>query len=217
MKKYMTITGLILIGIFILVFAINYFVIQTTKTSIFSQNKIQAMHTGIVLGAGIRYDGTLSDILKDRADTAIELFQAGKIEKILVSGDNGTMEHNEVVPTQKYLISQGIPKNIIFLDYAGFDTYDSMYRAKHIFHVKSAIIITQNFHLARSVYLCQKMGIECVGTSADKHHYIKIAQFTMREWISRVKAVWEILIKAKPKFLGEIIDINTPVMRKETL
>jgi SanA protein len=208
MKKYTRVFGSIFTAIFVFVFAINVFIIQNTKALILPQNELTPMHTGIVLGAGVHVNGELSDVLKDRADTAIGLFHARKIQKILVSGDNGTLEHNEVVPTKKYLVTAGIPENVIFLDHAGFDTYDSMYRAKHIFQVKSAVVITQEFHLTRSVYLCQKMGIQCVGTPADKHHYLDIIRLTIRECLSRVKAVWEVLIDAKPRFLGEIIDIN---------
>ena len=115
--------------------------------------ELPVSQTAILLGAFVSPNGTLSTVLKDRADTAVNLYQQGKVKTILVTGDDGSVEYNEVNPIRDYLLGKGVPSSAIFLDHAGFDTYSSMYRARDVFVVDSAIIVTQSFHLPRALFL----------------------------------------------------------------
>lgn len=162
--------------------------------------------TAIVLGARVLPDGTLSTVLRDRVDTAIALYKKGIVKTILVSGDNSSVEYNEVNITRIYLLQNGIPSEDIFLDHAGFDTYSTMYRAREVFLVKDAIIVTQTFHLARAIFIAQNLGINAYGISADKREYL--FKNTLRELLANVKAVIDVVLERVPKFLGEEIPIT---------
>lgn len=157
----------------------------------------------IVPGAAVLRSGALSAVFLDRANAAAVLYQAGKAQKILVSGDNSTLEHNEVDPARKYLVSRGIPEADIYLDHAGFDTYSTMYRAHEIFGVTSAIIATQTFHLPRSLFIARSVGIDAVGYRADNVHLL--VRNEVRESLARLKALWDVGIHRTPKFLGDKI------------
>lgn len=160
----------------------------------------------VIPGAAIFPDGSLSSIFIDRADMAIALYEAGKVSKILVSGDNSTVSHNEVNPVRLYLISQGVPDEDIFLDHAGFDTYSTMYRARDIFGVSSVLISTQSFHLPRAVFIARRLGIEAYGVNADVGHML--FRNYIREALADEKAVLDLVSKKKPKYLGEKIPIT---------
>lgn len=167
---------------------------------------VPQVHTAIVLGAGLLRSGNLSTIFKDRVDIALDLYKAGKVKTILITGDDGTPTHNEVNPAREYLLAKGVPGEAIFLDHAGFDTYSSMYRAQEVFLVKDAVVITQSFHLPRSVFIARNLGIKAYGTPADQHDYSIKNNF--REILADVKAVLDITVKRKPKYLGEEIPIT---------
>lgn len=162
--------------------------------------------TAIVLGARVLPDGTLSTVLRDRVDTAITLYKKGAVKTILVSGDNSSIAYNEVNITRIYLLQKGIPSEDIFLDHAGFDTYSTMYRAREVFLVKNAIIVTQSFHLPRAIFIAQRLGINAYGISADKRDYL--FKNTLRELLANVKAFIDVLYGRVPKFLGEEIPIT---------
>ena len=170
--------------------------------------QIPAKYTAIVLGASVYANGNLSPILKDRVDSALELYTAGKVERFLLSGDHGQDNYDEVNSMKDYLNSKGVPDENIFLDHAGFDTYDSMYRANYIFKVENAIVVTQNFHLPRALYIADKLGLDYIGFSADKHKYQYIESLERRETIANMKAFWEILIGKEPTYLGDEIPIT---------
>jgi len=159
---------------------------------------VPVTEVAIVLGASV-VDGKPSPILAARADMAIQLFEAGKVSKILVTGDNGELTHDEVTPVRKYLTDAGIPDDDIFLDHAGFDTYSSMYRARTVFDASSATIVTQDFHLPRALYIARHLGITAYGVAADgqgtPYDY-------MREVPASDKALWDLLTARSPKFLG---------------
>lgn len=160
----------------------------------------------IVPGAAVLSNGTLSSVLEDRANTAIALFDAGKAPKILVSGDNSTVSYNEVNPVRNYLLDHGIPGQDIFLDHAGFDTYDTMYRARAIFEVNSALIATQSFHLPRAVFLARELGINAYGVNADNGSYLW--ENYAREVFADEKAVYELVFHVQPEYLGAQIPIR---------
>lgn len=163
----------------------------------------------LVLGASVRQDGSPSPILRNRLDTAATLYEMGKAPKILLSGDNGQEEYNEVAAMKKYLVERGIPEDNIVLDYAGFSTYDTVYRAKAVFCVDSAIVVTQKYHLYRALYGCEKMGIEAIGVPAnDMGGDAGDSKRDFREIFARVKDFGMWIIKPDPKFLGEKIPID---------
>ncbi|MCR4330838.1 MAG: YdcF family protein, partial [Patescibacteria group bacterium] len=145
------------------------------------------VEVALIPGAAIFQDGALSSIFIDRVDMAIRVYQEGKVSKILVSGDNSTVSHNEVNPVRLYLISKGIPDQDIFLDHAGFDTYSTMYRARDIFGVTSVLIATQSFHLPRAVFIARRLGIVAYGINADVGHML--FRNYVREVLANEKAV----------------------------
>lgn len=208
MKKYKKIIILFIVIILEIFIYIQY-QIQQTKTKIYSDiEKIPEAQTGLLLGARVYTNGNLSDILRDRTKTAIELYKNNKIQKILISGDHGQDEYDEVNAVKEYLLENGIPAEDIFLDHAGFDTYDSIYRAKAIFEVDSITIITQEFHLPRSLYIAEGLDIPANGFIADKQTYVDAIRLALREKLAQVKAFLNITFNAQPKFLGEQISIT---------
>lgn len=207
MKRLLGITcagsAIVVLGVALIFFIIEF------QSDLYIAETVEGfphVDAAIVLGAAILPDGTISQVFKDRADTATLLYAQGYADSILVSGDDGTTTHNEVNPAREYLIGRGVPSEAIFLDHAGFDTYSSMYRAREIFLVRSAVITTQPFHLPRAVFIARRLGIEAYGFPADQHHYgIKN---NLRELLADVKAVGNILFYRKPKYLGDEIPIT---------
>ena len=192
-----------------IIFVVNWYILKSTKSQIFyEQDKLSEKQTALLLGARVYSDGRLSHIMQDRAETAIEIYKMGKVDKILISGDHGTSEYDEVNTIKDYLLKKGVKSEDVFTDHAGFDTYDSVYRARDIFEVDSMIIVTQKFHLPRAVYIANSLGVESVGIVADKRRYVDKERNMIRESISRVKALLNVIFKAQPKFLGEVISIG---------
>ncbi len=173
---------------------------------LYTIDAVPPAHTAIVLGAAIMKDGTPTQIFKDRIDTAAALYRDGKVKSILITGDDGSRTHNEVNPARDYLLSLGVPSEAIFLDHAGFDTYSSMYRAKEVFYVGSAIICTQSFHLPRAVFIARRLGLDVYGVASDQHGYFLRNNF--RELLADVKAVFNLITMREPKYLGEPIPIT---------
>ena len=165
----------------------------------------------IVLGAGVKDDGSPSDILEDRLKTAIEVYNSGVCSKFILSGDHGRESYNEVSVMKEYIINNcDVEEKNVFLDHAGFSTYDSIYRAKDIFEVENAIIITNEYHLPRALYLAKKMGINANGISSDIRNYLFIESYKSREKLAQLKDfVYVNLLKPEPKFLGESIPVSS--------
>jgi len=154
----------------------------------------------MILGASVLGNGTLSPILKERVDKAIELYQAHKVQKILMTGDNGALSHNEVEPVRRYLLQAGIPPEDIFLDHAGFDTYSSMFRARDVFGITSITVVSQHFHLPRAVFIARTLGLQAFGTEAgsgETHIYNDV-----REVPASIKAALDLMFARVPKYLG---------------
>jgi SanA protein len=172
---------------------------------IFTVETVPADRVAIVFGAGLRYDGTPTAILRDRVETAVQLYNNGKVEKLLMSGDNTVVEYNEPESMRQYALSLGVPDEAIVLDYAGRRTYDTCYRAKAIFEVKSAILITQDFHLPRALYLCNHLGIEAVGVEANNFYYRKISRliWNTRELFATFGAFMDVYVYKPLPVLGE--------------
>lgn len=162
----------------------------------------------MILGCGVYDDGTPTPMLKDRLDKGIELYRAGLASKLLLSGDHGTVGYNEVAGMYAYAIAAGIPDEDIFLDHAGFTTYESVYRAKEIFGVKKILVVTQGYHLYRAMFYCRCLGLEGCGIKAQYYPYSGELYRQGREILSRVKAFAYGIIKPDPTYLGDAIDIT---------
>jgi vancomycin permeability regulator SanA len=165
----------------------------------------------IVFGAGLWRDGSPTPVLRDRVKTASELYSQGKVEKILMSGDNSTEDYDEPTAMKNYAIELGIPEDAIVLDFAGRRTYDTCYRAKEIFGLESAILVTQEFHLSRALYLCDTLGVESTGVIADQHYYLKRSRFfwNTREALATLNALWDVHIAHPLPVLGDFEPIFT--------
>lgn len=161
----------------------------------------------LVFGAGYWSDGTLSDVLRDRLDAAIELYRAGRIEKLLFSGDNRFAEYNEPARMEEYARSQGVPAGAIVLDYAGRRTYDSCYRARHIFQLGAVILVTQRYHAARAIATCQGLGLEPIAYTADRTPYEHIRGYWLREIPALWNAWWDLTIAHPTPILGDPLPI----------
>lgn len=208
-KTKKNLKSLLLFGIFmailtiILVFLLN---LQTERRGLAyiyqDATKAPKVQTVMVLGASVYRNKTMSDMLKDRAERAIEIYRANKAENILVSGDGQSKNYNEVEVVKNYLLEQGIPQEKILLDYYGFDTYDSLYRARDIFGLKNIIISTQNFHLPRAIFIAQGLGLQAYGIIADKHKYKNNDLNIGRELLATVKAYFDVFYNVKPATLN---------------
>ena len=189
------------------VLAVSIFISLEAKPFIWSDiNSLPNAQTALIPGAAILYNGDLSPVLRDRVDAAIYLYKSGKVEKILVSGNNSTVDYNEVNPVRNYLLKEGIPSDVIFLDHAGFDTYSSMYRARDIFLVSSIIVVSQSFHLPRAIFIARSLGIKAYGYNADVGSYSFYNYF--RELFANVRAVFDLAFLRTPKYLGNTIPIS---------
>jgi SanA protein len=158
----------------------------------------------IVFGAGLWRDGTPTTVLRDRIATAAELFFSGKVQKILMSGDNSYIDYNEPGAMHNYAISLGVPDEAIVLDYAGRHTYDTCYRAQAIFGVRQAILVTQKFHLPRALYICSALGMKVVGVPSDRQDYRlgSIAWWNLRELPATLTALLQVHITHPLPILG---------------
>ncbi|MFO7900888.1 MAG: ElyC/SanA/YdcF family protein [Planctomycetota bacterium] len=162
----------------------------------------------IVFGARAWGDAP-SLVLRDRLDAGIRLYRMGKVEKLLMSGDHGQTEYDEVAAMRAYALEQGVPAEDVFLDHAGFRTYATLYRARDVFGVRSAILVTQAFHLPRAVYTARRLGIDAVGLVADAHRYRSRGHNRRREFLARLLAWLQVNVtRPEPRYLGPPIDIS---------
>ena len=207
MRKFFFMLLIIIIFVCLVVFGISCYIMIISKDFINKDNDISNVDCIIVLGAGIWGDKP-SPMLEDRLNVAIDLYKNGAANKIIMSGDHGTTEHDEVNIMKDYAIEKGVPSEDIFMDHAGFSTYDTMYRAKNIFEVNKAIIVTQNYHLYRAVYIARELGIDAYGISSDPRAYTGQFYREFREIIARDKDFFTCLIKPESRYLGDVIPVN---------
>ena len=210
MKKVL-ICILVIIAIMIIgVVSINIYVKKSTKKQIKNEDEceeITDVDCIIVLGAAVWGDKP-SPMLEDRLLEGIELYQKGVSKKIIMSGDHGQNEYDEVNIMKQFAIEKGIPSEDIFMDHAGFSTYDSIYRAKEIFGAKKIIIVTQEYHLYRALHIANRLGIEAYGVGADPRQYVGAFNREVREILARNKDFVKCIIKPNPKYLGDKIPIS---------
>lgn len=206
-KLFKKLIYLFIIGV-IAIISINWYVKSSTRDLIHhTVNNLPKNEVGIIFGAGINGDQP-SKYLKDRLDAGILLYKTHKIDKILLSGDNGRDEYDELTVMKTYCFNHGVDTTKIFIDYAGFDTYSTMYRASHIFKIKKATLISQEYHLNRAIYIGQKLGVKSIGFSANKGEYLGYQYVTFREYGSIFKSFFDVLRNREPRFLGNEININ---------
>lgn len=207
LKKILIILSILNILGICFIFGINAYVKKSVNENIIEISNIKENYDAIlVLGAGLK-NGKPSPVLKDRLDTAYEAYIKGASSKIIVSGDHGRKNYDEVNVMKDYLISKGVPSDNIFMDHAGFSTYDTIYRAKEIFLCNKVLIITQKFHIFRSLYIAKKLDLEAEGVSATLRHYSEETKFELREILARDKDFVKTIFKPKPKYLGDTIPV----------
>jgi len=181
----------------------NWLIVRAARPHILPLDALPECQVAIVLGAGVWRDGTPSSILRDRLDAGIELYRAGRVRKLLLSGDHGQKHYDEVNAMRRHILAAGVPAGDVFLDHAGFSTYESMYRAREVFRVRRAIVVTQRFHLARAVYTARQLGLDAWGYAADRRRYAAAARNALRETLARCKAAFDVLLlEPRPRFLG---------------
>lgn len=172
---------------------------------VYSIEKAPAQKIAIVFGAGLWRDGSPTPVLRDRVATAAELYFSGRAEKLLMSGDNSHINYNEPGAMRDYALALGVPDEDIILDYAGRRTYDTCYRAKEIFGIQAAALVTQRFHLPRAVYVCNMLGISAIGVKADQRVYTRrsLVWWNIRETPATLVALWEVHVSRPQPVLGE--------------
>lgn len=209
-KKLPKVFAFGLLFLVLLIFCCHYTIEVTTKGKVFdSLSHIPKNRVGLVLGTSNRLsNGQSNPYYEYRIEATLELFNSGKIEYVLVSGDNGSKYYNEPTTYKKDLVARGIPESKIFLDYAGFRTLDSMVRAKVIFGLDSVTIISQEFHNERAIYLAEKKGLKAIGYNAKTVEGSQGIKLQVRESLARVKVFIDLFLNTPPKFYGEKIEIE---------
>lgn len=204
-KKVFICLFAVVLLICLFVFGINFYVILSTKGQI--KNSMDGEYDCIlVLGAGIR-NGSPSPMLEDRLNTAIELYFSSPSQKIIMSGDHGTKDYDEVNVMKKYAIEKGVPSEDIFMDHAGFSTYESIYRARDIFKAEKIVIVTQKYHLYRALYIANSLGVTAIGINSDPRAYAGQTYREFREILARDKDFMYCIFKPAPTYLGEAIPV----------
>ena len=213
MKRLIKI-GIVLLIIFVICFVcvllINKYVKTSTQAQILTEDNyagLENIDCIIVLGAGIWGDKP-SPMLEDRLLEAIKLYNNKVSPKIIMSGDHGRKEYDEVNIMKNFAIEKGVPSEDIFMDHAGFSTYESLYRAKEVFEAKKVVIVTQKYHLYRALYIANQLDIEAYGVNSDPRRYVGEAYRELREILARNKDFFSCIIKPKPKYLGEAIPVS---------
>ena len=209
-KLVIGILALGILGVFLLL-SINQYIKQSVKKDILTMNQamdLKDVDCILVLGAGVREDGTPSLMLNERLELGIALYQSGASQKLLMSGDHGRKDYDEVNTMKGYALSQGITSEDVFMDHAGFSTYESIYRAKEIFQAKKIIIVSQEYHLYRALYIADKFGIEAYGVAAKGEEYQGQTYREFREILARNKDFLSVIFRPKPTYLGEAIPVS---------
>ena len=210
MKKFIKLVLILIIIVLVVVMGINFYVQISTKNKIIKNNdysKIDNVDCIIVLGAAVWGDRP-SPMLEDRLLQAIELYKNNVSSKIIVSGDHGSQYYDEVNIMKNYLLENGIPEEDVFMDHAGFSTYDSIYRAKAIFDAKKIVAVTQEYHLYRALYVAKSLGIEAYGAPANPRQYAGAVYREVREILARNKDFVKCIFKPEPTYLGDTIPVS---------
>ena len=193
------------------VFLVNRHVTTVGKSRIISADeaaRLLDVDCIIVLGCQVRSDGSLSDMLSDRLTRGVQLYHEGAAPKIIMSGDHGRTNYDEVNAMKRFAVDNNVPSEDVFMDHAGFSTYETMYRAREIFKAKKVIIVTQEYHLYRAIYIANELGLEAYGVSADLRSYRGQIKRDVREVLARCKDYAMCLFKPEPTYLGDAIPVS---------
>jgi vancomycin permeability regulator SanA len=193
------------LSVFFLFGALRVFMILSVRDDVYTTETIPPAQVAVVFGAGLNRDGTPSSPLRDRIDIAIQLYEEKKIKKVLMSGDNRFVYYNEPEAMRQYALSQGLPDEDIVLDYAGRRTYDTCFRAKAIFGLENVILVTQNYHLPRALFLCKNLNLNANGVTADQTRYLRSRYifWRVRELFASAASYWDIYISKPVPVLGK--------------
>ncbi len=192
------------------VFGIDAYVVHSTSDHLLSPEEavqLEDVDCILVLGCKVKSDGEPSAMLHDRLQRGVELYDAGAASKLLMSGDHGTVTYNEVRSMKQFAIDNGIASSDVFMDHAGFSTYESIYRARDIFQAEKIIIVTQEYHLYRALYIAEALGVEAYGVNADYRNYSGQTARDIREILARNKDFVTSIFKPLPTYLGDAIPI----------
>lgn len=191
-------------------FCLNSYVKRSVKSLIISPEDAAEYDADciIILGCKVKDDGVPSDMLRDRLTRGIELYRSGAAPKLLMSGDHGRETYNEVGAMKQYAIDAGVPSEDVFMDHAGFSTYETMYRARDIFGAKKVVIVTQKYHIYRSLYVAKNLGLDAVGVTCDYETYRGQFKRDAREVLARCKDALMCVLKPEPKYLGDAIPVS---------
>lgn len=210
LKKLLLVLGVLCLAVAILFVSVNARVIRSSSPRLISADaatNLENVDCILVLGSSVQPNGTLNRVVRERVDTALALYESGVSERLLMSGDHGKVNYDEVNAMKQYCVDKGVNPDVIFLDHAGFNTYDSIYRAKAIFGVQKMIIVSQEYHLYRAVYIANKLGIEAYGVAAEQEADTALIT-NLRESVARVKDYFSCAFHLEPTVLGEPIPIS---------
>ena len=209
-KRALRAVVVLMIIAILLPLTLNYIVMGTTQSRIITPDAAAKLDADaiLVLGARVWDNGQPSGILKDRIKTGVDLYKSGASDRLLMSGDHGTDEYDEVNAMKDYAIEQGVSPSVIFMDHAGFSTYESLYRARDIFQIKKVVIVSQTYHLYRALYIARALGLDAYGVSCDTRDYNAYLLFDLRETLARCKDFVYSIFQPLPTYLGDVIPIT---------
>ena len=209
LKKPLLIFLLSLSLMVVAIWGLHIYIIHSTNSRIYEKiTDVPSFHTVIILGASVHADGKLSPILQDRVDTGLRLYRSGKAKRFLLSGDNRSSDYDEVNSMRNYLIERNVPEEHIFIDPAGIDTYDSMYRSRNVFKVYDAIVVTQEFHLPRTLFIAKNLGFNYYGYPAISKKYRTESSLKRREKLANFKALYEVVSRQVPAGMNESVPVT---------
>ena len=191
-------------------FVPNFIVIKKTESNVVTLEEaaeLSDVDCAVILGAGVR-EGKPTPMLRDRLLVGIDLYKSGAVKKLIMSGDHGSTDYDEVNIMKSFAVDRGVPDEDIFMDHAGFSTYETIYRASEIFEADNIIIVSQKYHLYRALYIAEKLGIKSVGVSADLDTYRGQTKRDLREILARDKDFFKCIFKPKPTYLGDKIPVS---------
>ena len=209
-KKVLSLVLVLVLTVVSFILILHFWIANTYSDKKYSYSEIEDIpetKVAIIFGAGLNEEGT-GAFLTDRVKTGVELYKAGKVQKLIMSGDNRTEFHDEPTAMINLALEEGVPEHALQADYAGRRTYDTCLRARKIFKVEDAILITQNFHMDRAMYTCDSLGIDVIGVSSNRNKYEGQTWYAVRDYFALIKAVWEINVDEPDNVvLGDVIEL----------
>jgi len=208
-KRLALFLGLVL-GFALAMAGVNLYMVRAQDARILPPEeaaRLEGVDCILVLGAKVMASGAPSHMLEDRCRRAVALYEAGAAPVLLMSGDHGQWEYDEVTAMKQYAVDHGVPSSAVFMDHAGFSTYDSLYRARDVFRAKKVIVVTQRYHLFRALYIARRLGLDARGVACDYRPYATQAQNSAREFLARCKDFAKCVVAPAPKYLGPPIPL----------